>query len=306
MKTKDVIIGVTHHSVSDVEQLLTSYFPIHPFVRWNGKKTKKQVGKKLLQNSHLLFSRPQSLGYAFSKDVVAKTPFVWGSLSVLSQIALTENLYCLDAELNSDGIIKFKDVNMQELEQALTADWTKHCSQFSLLDSVREENGVVLRSGGVGGKGSVAEADEDNKSCQSKRYGTVSNLQLVINSILATIPEFCHLPFMVAFTKGTGDGFKSFDIFCKENRIVSKENKASFKELDTVLFSIMTPLQLLVKGRKKKFLATVKELDSSSYLSMKTIKKYRDTYLEYNLSDFLDNEDNINIAELVNRDVELG
>lgn len=256
----NVIVGVLHHSVYQLKKILDE-LEIKYYVYSEIKNTNIDPSKR-----HIIFNNLTQLANAFSKDLIKKTPILLETASVLNQISLNENVVYIDAKVNPDGMIFFEEVNEQLLVDCCSSIWKKTPKNNSI--SKFTKSAVV-------------------------QHGTSSLLADSVNNILNSLPSCTHIPFMIALVKGVDDKFKSFNKFLKDTRLVNRENKKYFEELNDYLLRLESVFKYFTEKDKKRLLKVTKTLTSDDVNNFKRMRFYIKTFCSYNLVDYLDDEKNI-------------
>lgn len=262
---KNIIIGVINTNPNEIKKMISSLNK-KCISYLDGDEEDAELEK--YKGKHIFFDGVNQFTKGFSKKIISATPFIWDTPYSLNTQSISENLIYADAKLSRDGYVFLRPLDKDKFKTYLNAAWTKSPTEHCVMKFTPDK--IATR-------------------------GRVSNIAKIINRILFTLPSFVHIPFMVALTEAIKGNMMSFGNFIRDNRLVNKSNRQFFFNLDSNLFKIKLPLLYFINKDRNSYEESLEQLSKKDKRNLNTVQNIVNKFKKYNLKDFMDIEDNINI-----------
>lgn len=264
---KNSIICIANHQPKEIKEFLTDI----PLTFYKPKKK-----PKIYKNKHLVFNDIKLLGKAYRSGLITRTPILCTFPSALESLSVFANVLYADVEMQRNGYFTFKFLDKSEICGYLSHEWTLSPEKSPLL---------VISCG------------------KSFCFGKKSEFAVTLGRLLVQLPSLVHMPLAISLFSSVQDKFIPFSKMLHINRIVNRDNKPFFVELNSILLNMWKGLQILyfTSGKKKKALMEeyVKETDKEIIKNLKHFHFFKKHLASHNIYDYLDDEDNINVVHLV-------
>lgn len=149
-------------------------------------------------------------------------------------------------------------------------------NKICYIDARIRPNGIVSFQK-IDNEKLVAYLDSPLEEIQVEKYS--SKLMMTVLKLVQEFPVVVQKPFLIAFSQGLKDKWKTFSFFVKENRLLTYDNKKYFLQIDKMLDKIF-----LQKSDEED------ALDNIAY-----IRNCVSIYNDHILKNCLDNENNIKV-----------
>lgn len=207
--------------------------------------------------------------YDLLKVKTKKVPFFFNLVSAFDHIKINYRIYPYDYREMSNGLVFFKEPNSEELQDVLSKKYSRKKAKEVLFRPAK----VASYEG--------------------------SELARLWNNFILTLPAKVAEAFMVCFLQSVRNNDKDgYGQFIMDNRLIGTGNSSAFNELHTLIQTLWPALRSAIKKTEKaqeklkKFKKNHPDLEDSISRFLFWNKSYKGK----DLSDYLDEENNVNVV----------